>query len=82
MLRDVLLVSLDLARLFLVINHFVRRNLINATLGCGHSLCAGLCLNVLNFLVDAESGQSAQKESTNGRTDSDTNDCTSGQASR
>jgi uncharacterized membrane protein len=78
MLRDILLVSLNLAGLFFVINDFVRRNLITATLGCGHSLLASLGLNVLNFLVDAESGQCAQKERTNGRTDSDTNDCTSG----
>lgn len=82
MLRDVLLVSLNLAGLFFVVSDFVRRNLISATLGCGHSLFASLGLNVLNFLVDAESGQCAQKERPKGPTDSDTNDCTSGQASR
>jgi hypothetical protein len=82
MLRDVLLVSLNLAGLFFVVSDFVRINLISATLGCGHSLLASLGLNVLNFLVDAESGQYTQKERTYRRTENDSDDCTSGQASR
>ena len=81
MLRNVFLVSLDLAGLTLFINDFVRGNFLNATLRCAHSLLSTLGLNVLHLLVDAESSQCAQEDRTHGGTNNDSNDCSRGQTS-